>query len=125
MIPLRGGSSAINGQMYLCGQDLDYDRWNASGALGWDYQKFLPYFKKHENNTDPSKNSSYHGTGGPLTVSTFEKTDNFYDVLEAGFTELDFKKLSDYNQQTYTGFGPVQGTVRNGERDSAYQAYLA
>lgn len=111
--------------MFVCGQDQDYDKWNASGATGWDYQSLSQYFIKLENNTDSSKSSKYHGFSGPLTVSTYGKFDKFYDVLAAGWAALGYKNVSDYNSRNYNGYTDVQGTVRNGERCSAYQAYIA
>lgn len=121
----RGGSSSVNAMMYVCGQDRDYDRWNASGATGWDYQSLLQYFKIHENNTDTSKSSDNHGFSGPLTVSTYGRNDKFFDVLAAGFAQLGYNNLSDYEPGQYNGYTDVQGTVRNGERCSSYQAYIS
>lgn len=112
--------------MYICGQRQDYDKWNASGATGWDSESLKPYFKKLENNTDPSRSSDSHGFNGPITVSTYANVEeSFYNTLVAGFAALGLQNGSDYNAGNYTGYVDVQGTVRNGERCSAYQGYLA
>lgn len=111
--------------MHICGQDRDYNKWNASGCTGWDYDSLLPYIKKHQNNTDSSRDPNYHGTTGPVYVTTMNKTYKIYDVLTAGFAELGWQNASDYNAKNYNGYHDVQATIRDGVRCSAYQGYLA
>lgn len=123
---IRGGTTESNAMLQACGTDHDYDNWAAAGNPGWDYNSVLPYFKKSEDNTDPAilQDGTYHGTGGPLTVSTNLEYDPFLENMEDAFNALDYKTLIDINARTYNGFVPLQSTIRNGERCSAYRAFL-
>lgn len=111
--------------MYVCGQDRDYDGWRDLGNPGWGYSDMRPLIMKNENNLDSSKNRAYHGVGGPLTVSTNVYVDSFKDALISGYKELNYQTLSDINSgQSYNGYVDVQSTIKNGERCSAYQAFI-
>lgn len=110
--------------IYVCGNDRDYDGWANAGSTGWDYQSILPLIKKTEKNSDATKNSTYHGFNGTLTVSDYPKNDSFYYLVEAAFKEIGYSKSSDYNARNYNGFTRLQSTIMNGERIGAYRAFI-
>ena len=118
-----GGSSSINGMVYVRGNPLDYDEWESSGATGWNYQNCLPYFKKLENHQCLS--SEYTGNGGPVAVSGGNNMRNplyraFINAgVEAGYTETE-----DYNGFRQEGFGQKFMNVDKGIRASTGHAYL-
>lgn len=120
-----GGATENNGMMWVCGQNRDYDSWAADGNYGWDYKSILPIIKKVEKNLDLNKSSEYHGRNGPLTISTYKNLDPFIPTIREGWKELGYKVLSDYNAEQYNGYTEIQATVKNGERCSSYQAFLA
>lgn len=119
-----GGSSILNYMLYVRGNRRDYDDWEALGNPGWGYKDILQYFKKSEDNQDPSlANNPYHGSGGYLTVGEAPyHTPLVYDFLEGG-KELGYK-VRDFNGEFHTGFMIAQGTIRNGSRCSTAKAFL-
>ncbi len=117
-----GGSSSINGMVYIRGHARDYDRWAQMGLRGWSYADCLPYFRKaqtHELGAD-----DYRGGDGPLHVSA-GRMDNplFKAWLEAG-VQAGYPLTQDLNGHQQEGVGPMDRTTRNGERWSAAKAYL-
>lgn len=119
-----GGSSSINGMIYLRGQQKDFDDWATQyGCSGWSYQEVLPYFKRAEDNE--SLADGYHGSGGLLPVS-----ENRYRhplsmaFLRAG-QELNLPYSSDFNGASQLGVGFYQTTIRGGERASTSRSYLS
>lgn len=112
----------MNAMMFVCGNDRDYDSWASQGNAGWDYNSILPFIRKFENNTDIKNN--FHGTGGPLTVTNYRSSEPFAEVLREAFMELGYKQLRDYNSREYNGFVEFQGTIKDGERNSAARAFL-
>ncbi|XP_013147053.1 PREDICTED: glucose dehydrogenase [FAD, quinone] [Papilio polytes] len=119
-----GGTSAMNGMMYIRGSRKDYDSWAAAGIEGWSYDDVLPYFIKSEDNKQAAEmDPGYHGTGGPLTVSQFPYHPPLsYSIVKAG-EELGYKSR-DLNGEHHTGFAIAQTTNRNGSRLSAARAFL-
>ena len=117
-----GGSSAINGMIYIRGHARDYDLWRQMGLKGWSYAEVLPYFKRSE--TSDKGEDAYHGGSGPLNIS-HAKADNpvFKGVIDAG-VEAGFDRTEDFNGFQQEGFGPYQLTIHNGQRWSAAAAYL-
>ncbi|KAB2787444.1 choline dehydrogenase [Brucella anthropi] len=117
-----GGSSSINGMVYVRGHARDYDHWSESGARGWAYADVLPYFKRMENSSGGQK--GWRGTNGPLYIQR-GKRDNplFHAFVEAGH-EAGFEVTEDYNGEKQEGFGPMEQTIHNGRRWSAANAYL-
>ena len=121
-----GGSSSINGMVYVRGHAGDYDYWEESGAAGWGYADVVPYFKRMENwhpgphGGDPDR----RGNSGPLHV-TRGKRDNplFKTFVEAG-KQAGFELTDDYNGEKQEGFGPMEQTVWQGRRWSVANAYL-
>ncbi|PSN57084.1 hypothetical protein C0J52_01330 [Blattella germanica] len=120
-----GGSSVLNGMLYVRGHRQDYDHWAAVGNTGWSYNETLPYFIKSENNLDPqvAADTTYHGTGGPLPVQTLPYQDINVRALIAAFQEIGYRQL-DFNGQDQEGVMRAQTTTRNGERISANSAYI-
>lgn len=119
-----GGSTSVGAMLWICGNDRDFNHWNASGATGWDYDSVLKYFLKIENNLDPSRVGKYHATGGPLAISSNILLDPFVSIVKKGWNDLGYKNLSDYSAPNYNGVSETQSTMENGERVSAYRAYL-
>ncbi len=117
-----GGSSSINGMVYVRGHARDYDHWSESGARGWAYADVLPYFKRLENSSGGQE--GWRGTSGPLYIQR-GKRDNplFHAFVEAGH-EAGFEVTEDYNGEKQEGFGPMEQTIHNGRRWSAANAYL-
>ena len=117
-----GGSSSINGLLYVRGQPLDYDTWAQLGNRGWSYDAVLPYFRKSE--TYVNGGDEARGTDGPLRVSeTTEKheiVDAFIDAAEAA----GFPRNADYNNGDQEGFGYYQLTADKGRRQSTAKAFL-
>lgn len=119
-----GGSSSVNGMIYLRGQAEDYDEWASHyGCIGWDFQSILPYFKKAENNE--SLSGEYHGGHGHLSVSdTRLKHPLTRAFIKAG-QEFGLAYVTDFNAQSQQGVGFYQHTIKNGERGSTSRTYLA
>jgi choline dehydrogenase-like flavoprotein len=117
-----GGSSAINAMVYMRGHPSDYDGWAAAGNAGWGYADVLPYFRRAEHNE--ALEDAFHGRGGPLNVA-WPRTDNPFHAhfLEAA-RQAGHPINPDFNGARQLGMGLNQVTQRNGERWSAYRAYL-
>ena len=123
-----GGSSSINGMVYVRGHCTDFDRWAQKGNKGWSYSEILPYFKKSESWQEiPGLSSSqYRGADGPLR--TIGLNSSLHPIAEAWINaglEAGFKKTDDYNGQQQEGFGILQSTIWNGRRASTAACYLA
>ena len=121
-----GGSSSINGMIYVRGHALDYDHWAEHGAAGWSYADVLPYFKRMEHWHDGGHggDASWRGTDGPLHVTRGPRTNPlFHAFVEAG-RQAGYEVTADYNGEKQEGFGPFEQTVYKGRRWSAANAYL-
>ena len=117
-----GGSSSINGLVYVRGHPLDFERWEEEGAKGWGYQNVLPYFRRAESFRGPA--DAYRGESGPLATSRGRKCNPLYDAfIEAG-REAGYAVSADLNGERQEGFGPLDMTVRDGVRSSTANAYL-
>ncbi|WP_418609408.1 choline dehydrogenase [Pseudoalteromonas sp. US3C1013] len=118
-----GGSSSINGMVYVRGHAKDFDEWQQHGANGWDYQACLPYFKKAESFY--LGENSHRGGKGPLGVNNGNNMENplYTAFIEAG-AEAGYSTTNDYNSAQQEGFGPMHMTVKNGVRSSASREYL-
>lgn len=117
-----GGSSSINGMIYIRGHARDYDQWRQMGLQGWGYADVLPYFKRSESfegGADPR-----HGAEGPLRVSKASSPNPIYRAsIEAG-RQAGYPLTSDFNGHQQEGFGPYQLTIHDGQRWSAARGYL-
>jgi choline dehydrogenase len=117
-----GGSSSINGLIYIRGQHEDYDHWRQLGNAGWAWDDVLPFFKRAEDQERGP--SELHGTGGPLGVADFsDDREICRDFLEASI-EAGMPRNDDFNGATQEGAGYYQLTARNGRRCSAAVGYL-
>jgi choline dehydrogenase len=117
-----GGSSSINGMVYIRGHARDYDQWRQMGLSGWSYADVLPYFKRAE--TFEGGGDAYHGSGGPLYVSKAHSPSEIYSRFIAAGGEAGHKLTDDFNGFQQEGFGPYQLTIKDGKRWSASFAYL-
>ena len=117
-----GGSSAINGLIYIRGQKEDYDMWRQMGNTGWSYDDVLPYFRKSEDQERGA--DELHGAGGPLAVSDLRSDHELHDAFIAGALEAGHRFNPDFNGHDQEGVGPLQVTVRNRRRCSAAVGYL-
>ena len=117
-----GGSSSINGLIFIRGQPQDYERWAATGNRGWGWDDVLPYFIRSEDNQRGA--SALHGANGPLTVSDIGEAHPLVDAFIAGAAEVGIKRTGDFNGLDQEGAGYYQLTTRNGWRCSAAVAYL-
>ena len=117
-----GGSSAINGMIYIRGHRRDYDGWAAQGADGWSWRDVLPYFRKSENREAGA--DAFHGTGGELNVARQRDPHAISEALLAAAEELQLGRTSDFNGAEQDGFGSWEVNQRNGERLSASRAFL-
>ncbi|MCP4073636.1 MAG: choline dehydrogenase [Hyphomicrobiales bacterium] len=117
-----GGSSSINGMVYVRGHARDFDHWAQSGASGWSFADVLPYFQRMENSADGD--SAWRGKSGPLYVRQAEgKNPLFKAFVEAG-KQAGFETTGDYNGFKQEGFGKMEQTIWRGQRWSAANAYL-
>ncbi|EKO3659983.1 choline dehydrogenase [Vibrio metschnikovii] len=119
-----GGSSSINGMVYVRGHACDFDEWQQHGAQGWDYASCLPYFKRAESWSQGA--DTYRGGDGPVaTCNGNEMTLNplYQAFIDAG-EQAGYPKTDDYNGYQQEGFGPMHMTVNNGVRASTANAYL-
>lgn len=118
-----GGSSSVNGMIYIRGHQEDYDSWaKDDGCVGWDFESLLPYFKKAEKNESLSE--PYHGTQGPLSVSENRYRHPLTQTFIKAGQELGLPYVNDFNGSKQQGVGFFQTTTQNGERASASQTYL-
>lgn len=117
-----GGSSSINGLVYVRGDRQDFDDWVAMGATGWGYDDLLPYFRKAE---DQSRGADeFHGAGGPLSVSDQSEPHELCDGFIAAGAQAGYPRNDDFNGAAQDGFGYFQLTTRNGLRASTNRCYL-
>ena len=117
-----GGSSSINGLVYIRGQREDFERWRQRGNAGWGYDDVLPYFRKAEDQQRGA--DEFHGTGGPLTVSNPRQSDPLCEAFIRGAGETGIPANPDFNGAGQEGAGYFQTTTRRGRRASTAVCYL-
>ena len=118
-----GGSSSVNGMVYVRGHAKDYDHWDDSGARGWSYADVLPYFQRMENWHGKGE-SDWRGTDGPLHVQQARQWNPLFHAFVAAGREAGYPVTDDYNGHQQEGFGAFDMTVWQGRRWSAANAYL-
>jgi choline dehydrogenase len=117
-----GGSSSINGMIYIRGHARDYDNWRQMGLEGWSYADVLPYFKRAE--CYESGGNDFHGDAGPLHVSNGRSANPLFRAFVEAGKEAGHPITKDFNGYAQEGFGPYQLTIHEGRRWSAAAAYL-
>jgi choline dehydrogenase len=121
-----GGSSSINGMVYVRGHAGDYNHWAESGATGWSYADVLPYFKRMETWTPRGQGGDpdWRGKDGPLHVTRGPRDNPLHDAFVQAGEQAGYPVTEDYNGEQQEGFGPMEMTVYKGQRWSAANAYL-
>ena len=119
-----GGSSSINGMVYIRGQQQDYDNWAAQGNKGWSYQEVLPYFKRSQHRAEGA--NEYHGYGGPLWVESVANGDKLElaDLFIQAAVQTGLPYNDDFNGASQEGAGYYQLNIRNGQRQSSARTFL-
>ena len=121
-----GGSSSINGMIYVRGHARDFDTWRDMGASGWGYADVLPYYKRLEDwhSGGHGGDENWRGRGGPLKVTRGSRTNPLTKAFVEAGRQAGYPVTGDYNGEQQEGFGPFDMTVWRGERFSAAKAYL-
>ncbi len=121
-----GGSSSINGMIYVRGHALDFDHWRDSGAEGWGYADVLPYYKRQEDwhSGGHGGDASWRGKEGPLHVTRGKRDNPLVQAFVEAGRQAGYPVTGDYNGEQQEGFGPFDMTVWEGSRWSAAKAYL-
>ena len=117
-----GGTSSINGLIYIRGQADDFNYWRQMGNPGWSFDEILPYFRKAEDNERGE--NAYHGSGGPLSVSNMRDHHPLADAYIEAAQECGYPRNDDFNGPIQEGAGYYQTTTRNGRRCSTAVGYL-
>jgi len=117
-----GGSSSINGMVYIRGQAEDFDHWRQLGNTGWSFEDVLPYFRRAEHQTRGA--DEFHGSGGPLCVSDVPDHHPICEAFIQSAIELGYPRNDDFNGARQEGVGYHQTTTRNGRRCSTAVGYL-
>jgi choline dehydrogenase len=117
-----GGTSSINGMVYVRGNHRDYDDWRQRGCVGWDWDSVLPFFRKAQNQQRGA--SELHGVGGPLNVSDPNSTSELADAMIAAAGQVGIPRTTDFNGPVQEGAGYYQTTTTRSRRWSTAKAYL-
>lgn len=120
-----GGSSAINGMIYIRGHRADYDGWAGAGCTGWGYDDVLPYFRRSEGNSRPDIDARFHGTKGELSVSDLRDPSPVDRRFLLAAEQLQLRPCPDFNLAEPEGMGIYQVTQKDGRRHSTAAAFLA
>jgi len=118
-----GGSSSINGLLYVRGQPADYDHWRQLGNQGWAWDDVLPYFKRSEGRVGPG-DDTLRGRDGPLSVIDFQARSRLSEAYVESAVQVGIPRNDDYNGVEQEGVGYYQNTMKNGRRWSAHRAFL-
>ena len=118
-----GGSSSINGMVYVRGHARDFDRWAEMGADGWRYADVLPYFKRMEH-SHGGQGADWRGSDGPLHITRGPRSNPLFNAFIESGRQAGYPVTPDYNGQAQEGFGPMEATIWKGRRWSAANAYL-
>ncbi len=121
-----GGSSSINGMVYVRGHARDYDHWAEQGAQGWSYADVLPYFKRmeHWHSGGHGGDPAWRGKDGPLHVTRGPRRNPLFKAFVEAGAQAGYQTTDDYNGRQQESFGPMEQTVWRGRRWSAANAYL-
>jgi choline dehydrogenase len=119
---MLGGTSSLNGMVYMRGTAADYDGWRQLGCVGWDYESVLTFFRKAEN--QERGEDEFHGVGGPLNVTDAHYKHEIIDAVIEAAAQAGIPRNRDFNGATQEGAGYYQATVGKGRRWSSATAYL-
>lgn len=121
-----GGSSSINGMVFVRGHACDFDHWAESGATGWSYADVLPYFKRMESwhGGDDGGDAAWRGHSGPLHVTRGPRANPLFGAFVEAGAQAGYPVTGDYNGRQQEGFGAMEATIWQGRRWSAANAYL-
>ena len=123
-----GGSSSINGMVYVRGHARDFDTWAEMGAQGWGFADVLPYFKRmeawHGDQGSMPGDPAWRGSDGPLHVTRGRRANPLFDAFITAGQQAGYPVTHDYNGARQEGFGPMEATIWQGQRWSAANAYL-
>ena len=119
-----GGSSSINGMVYVRGHARDFDTWEEMGAQGWGYADVLPYFQRMENWHGDEGDAAFRGASGPLHITRGPRSNPLFDAFINAGAQAGYPVTRDYNGQAQEGFGPMEATIWKGRRWSVANAYL-
>ena len=117
-----GGSSSINGMVYVRGHARDFDHWAEQGAAGWSFADVLPYFKRMESAVDGEE--GWRGTDGPMHVRRGKRLNPLYEAFVEAGRQAGFETTQDYNGSKQEGFGAMEQTIHHGRRWSTANAYM-
>ncbi|MDG6079890.1 choline dehydrogenase [Erythrobacter litoralis] len=117
-----GGSSAINGMVYIRGNSRDYDQWAQMGLKGWSYDDLLPLFRKSEDHVDGP--SEFHGSGGPLPITNAKQGNPLHQAVVDAAMQAGYPFNPDFNGETQEGIGWYDFNLQRGKRQSAAKAFL-
>ena len=121
-----GGSSSINGMVYVRGHAKDFDTWAEMGASGWSYSDILPYYRRLEklDYADSEEVENLRGINGPLNITKGKRMNPLTLAFEKAGAQAGYQSTPDYNGKQQEGFGPMDQTIKNGLRWSSAKAYL-
>lgn len=119
-----GGSTLINGMIFVRGQKQDFDGWAQRGATGWGYDDVLPYFKKFERFDEPDADPEVRGTDGPISIVRVTERPVLSEAFLSAAEEAGFSRNPDYNGKDQEGFGYYQVNQRGGRRWTVVDGYL-
>ena len=119
-----GGSSSINGMVYVRGHAKDYDTWEEMGAQGWSFADVLPYFKRMESWHGDTGDAEWRGTDGPLHITRGPRRNPLFNAFIQAGQQAGYPTTTDYNGAAQEGFGAMEATIWKGRRWSAANAYL-
>ena len=121
-----GGSSSINGMVYVRGHAHDFDHWAEAGASGWGYADVLPYFRRmeHWHGGHDGADPAWRGTSGPLHITRGPRANPLFGAFIESGRQAGYPVTADYNGHQQEGFGPMEATIWKGRRWSAANAYL-
>ena len=121
-----GGSSSINGMVYVRGHAKDFDTWAEMGASGWSYSDILPYYRRLENldYAETEEVENLRGINGPLNITKGKRMNPLTLAFEKAGAQAGYQSTPDYNGKQQEGFGPMDQTIKNGLRWSSAKAYL-
>lgn len=121
---MLGGTSALNGMLYIRGNRRDYDEWERLGNPTWNWSNVLEYFRKSEDNQNASLIGAYHSAGGLLKVSNLNNKDRLAEIVLSAAEEMGRPVLDDLNGDSSLGYGYTQTNVHMGQRQSAAKSFL-